>query len=438
MTIKILKMTIYFFFIAFLFMLVPSVEGHSFVVKESPIPNSVLEASPSNVSIQFNSRVDTNFTLKVTDKDEQELEIKLSKISGDQKIITAQIPQLPNGQYKVQYYVISSNDGHAVEGSYSFQVKWKVPPIKNEDYVKEETAGGIVKRDEPKNPQEVVTTPIEGTEEGKRIDITEVSIFIAKAIYYLGFLLLVGWIFLWQLIRTYSFEVRKKYIFYGMIFQLLHLVGLIAFLLAQMNIFTMNGIVFEFDFPLETNFGKLWIASLVLVLIGFLFLFKNRLVDYVWVLLLATVKSLSGHTQEFEPTSALVVLNNLHLFAASFWSAGLVYIVLFWRKQRLYVKYFLPTFSKGALYSIILLTITGSITTYFYLPNKEALLTDWGIALLAKVVVVIIVIIMGAIIRSKMKKGKVADLESTIKLDIGLMLILIVIISILTSLNPLP
>ncbi len=435
MTSKILKITIYFFF-AFLCTSAMSVEAHTFVIEVSPEPESVLETSPNEIALEFKSKVDKYFSLKVLDEEKQEIKVNSSSISKDHKTISIQIPQLPNGVYHVVYYVISSNDGHAVQDSYSFQVKWKVPPLKNEDYIKEETASGIVKNEEPTNPEEVGMNRIEATKQEDKI--SEVSIYIAKSIYYLGFLLLVGWIFLWQLIRNYSFEVRKKYLFYGMIFQLLHLVGLIAFLLAQMNVFTMHGILFEFDFPLETHFGKLWIASLVFSLIGFILLFKNRLFDYLWIISIGITKSLNGHSQEFEPTWLLVALNSLHLFAASIWAAGIVYIVLFWRKQRLYVKYFLPSFSKGALYSIVLLSITGSITTYFYLPNKEALLSDWGLALLAKVVIVAVIVIMGAIIRRKMKKGKVADLETTIKFDVFLMLLLIIIISILTSLNPLP
>jgi len=433
MTRTISKIAICFLFIFFILMPSFLVEGHSYVVQESPIPNSILETSPSEISIQFNSKVDKNFSLKVLDDEEQEIEIKSAMISDDQKTITIQIPQLPNGQFKVAYYVISSNDGHAMEGSYLFHVKWKVPPIKNNQYVKEETNGGIINSNEPKYPQEGIVDLAE-----KKKIINAASIYVAKASYYLGFLLVIGWLMLWQIIKTYSFEVRKKYLFYGMLFQFLHLIGLIAVLLVQMNVFTMHGISFEFDFPLETNFGKLWIASLVLTLIGFLFLFKNRVFDYFWILSIGVIKSLSGHSQEFEPAVLLAGLNSLHLFAASFWAAGIGFIVLFWRKQRLYVKYFLPIFSKGALLSMILLTTTGCISTYLYLPNKEAILTDWGIALLLKVLVVLVVMIVGAVIRRKMKKGKVADLDSIMKFDMGLLLILIILISILTSLNPLP
>lgn len=88
--------------------------------------------------------------------------------------------------------------------------------------------------------------------------------------------------------------------------------------------------------------------------------------------------------------------------------------------------------------SIILLSVSGSFISYFYLPNTEALLTDWGIVLLSKIAIVIGVLIMGAIIRKRMRRGRLADLKSPIMVDFIFMNLLIIIIAILTSLNPLP
>ncbi|MFC7685002.1 copper resistance CopC/CopD family protein [Ureibacillus sp. GCM10028918] len=410
------------------------VDAHVFVVEESPASNSVSEESPSEVSIQFSGEVDKSFSMKVFTQNNQEIVTNSPSISEDRKKISIQIPALPNGHYKVQYYVISSNDGHTIEGSYLFQVKWKHQPLINEEYMKEDTAGGAVNKDESGNEINTITN-----QEDKGVaDYSNVFNYSAKAIYYLGLLLLVGWLMIWQIIKSFSFELRKKFLFYGMIFQFLHLIGLVAFLLVQMNTFTANGISFEFDFPLDTNFGKLWIVSLVLSFTGFLTLFKNQWFDYLWILLIGIAKSLSGHTQEFEPSSLLVVLNSIHIIAAAFWVGGLIFILVFWRKQQLYVKSFLPIFSRGALISIILLSVSGSLIAYLYLPNREALLTDWGIVLLSKIAIVLGVLIMGARIRKRMRRGRLADLKSPIMVDFIFMILLIIIVAILTSLNPLP
>ncbi|MCM3387116.1 copper resistance protein CopC [Ureibacillus chungkukjangi] len=435
MILKISRIIIYCLFIAFLFVSMSNpVDAHVFVVEESPVSNSVSEESPSEVSIQFSGKVDKNFSIKVFNHDNQEIITNSASISEDRKTITIQLPTLPNGHYMVQYYTIASNDGHTIEGSYLFQVKWKNQPHNNEEYFKEDITGEAVNKDVSGN--EINTITNQGANDVT--DYSKIFNYSAKTIYYLGLLLLVGWLMIWQIIKSYSFELRKKFLFYGMIFQFVHLIGLVAFLLVQMNSFTANGISFEFDFPLDTNFGKLWIVSLVLSLIGFLTLFKNQWFDYLWILLIGISKSLNGHTQEFEPSTILLGLNSIHIFAAAFWVAGLMFILVFWRRQQLYVKSFLPIFSRGALISIILLSVSGSFISYFYLPNTEALLTDWGIVLLSKIAIVIGVLIMGAIIRKRMGRGRLADLKSPIMVDFIFMILLIIIIAILTSLNPLP
>ncbi|RHW37631.1 hypothetical protein D1B33_08890 [Lysinibacillus yapensis] len=421
-------------FIAFLFMFMSSfVSAHVFVVEETPLPNSTLESSPSSISIKFSNQVDSSFSIKVLDMENQEVDVRVASISEDKKTIESQLPQLPNGQYKVQYAVISSNDGHVIEGNYTFHVNWKSSPSINHDYVKEETSGSIGKS---QGNDMSNASNFENNQDSA--DYLGMIHYIAKAIYYFGLLMIVGWILIWRTIKNHSFELRKKFLFFGMIFQLIHFTGLMIFLLVQMNVFTSQGISFKFDFPIDTLFGKLWIVSLIFSLAGFFFLFKNRLFDFLWVLTIVVAKSFNGHTQEFEPTSLLVALNGIHLFAAAIWAAGLFYMLLFWRKQQLYVKSFLPIFSKAAVISIVLLSVSGSIISYLYLPDQDAILTDWGIVLLFKIAAVLGVVVIGAFIRMKMKRGRLADLKLPIKIDFLLLIILIILVSILTSLNPLP
>ncbi|MEH7604420.1 CopD family protein, partial [Priestia megaterium] len=130
--------------------------------------------------------------------------------------------------------------------------------------------------------------------------------------------------------------------------------------------------------------------------------------------------------------------NFVHLFAASIWAAGLLFIVVYWKKQRLYVQSFLPLFSLYALLSIIILSITGISTTVLFLSSTDQLFTNWGLFLLAKLLVVIFVFIMGGLIRLKLKKHKIANLGLFVKIDFILMTIIVFLVSIITYLNPLP
>ena len=56
------------FVIAFLFVISPhKVWGHAFVIKETPVPNSLLETSPEEIIITFNSKIERELvSIKVT------------------------------------------------------------------------------------------------------------------------------------------------------------------------------------------------------------------------------------------------------------------------------------------------------------------------------------------------------------------------------------
>ena len=179
------------------------------------------------------------------------------------------------------------------------------------------------------------------------------------------------------------------------------------------------------NFPFDTSFGFFWLISLVLSLVGFLLLFKNRWVDIAWITILVFCKSLNGHASAYDFTYLSATLNSVHLIAAAIWAAGLTFMVIFWRKQKLYVKDFLPNFSKYALISFILLSVTGSIITFMYSPSLELLMSDWGRFLLVKLLFVVIVVLIASIIRSKIK-GSNTTIGKWIKLDFSLMILIIV------------
>lgn len=227
--------------------------------------------------------------------------------------------------------------------------------------------------------------------------------------------------------QRYNGDILKKYALWGISFQLLHLVGLLSLLLTQLMVFNENGL----------TFGAIWLFSLFLSLIGLVFLFKNQWFDYSWLIALIVSKSMNGHSFEFEPVSILVAANSIHLLSAGIWAAGLTFIVVFWRKQDMYVRQFMPLFSKVALLTMIVLSITGIFTTVMFLPSIDALFSDWGYFLLLKVGLVIIVLVVASIIQAKYKNDKAAEVEKLVKTDFFLMLLFVVIVSILTYVSPL-
>lgn len=429
----------------------PTVWSHAFVIEESPAPDSYHENSPAEVKIAFNSKVEKNpFTIKLYDEQKKEVTTQSVEISDNQKEIRLKLPTLDGGKYQVEYYVISSNDGHPIQGSFIFQVADSIDSNEQVDVIKEDETEIFTPPDKQQLEEEVnknnvfeqADPTINNTHEQvntttKILNFSDLIIHIMRAIYYFGLLFLIGWIFLWRLVQNYATDVKKKYLFWGIIVQMLHLVGLLSVILIQLSIFTINGLSFTPDFPFQTNFGLLWVVSLFMSLLGFIFLFKNQWFDIFWILVIVFSKSLNGHALEFEPTIILVITNSIHLFAASIWAAGLMFIIIFWRKHINYVKSFLPQFSKYAFLSIVILSITGVFISYVYLSGFDLLFSDRGILLMIKTVIVLLVILVGIMIRSKMNEMKTVDLKKWIKLDLLLMLLIIIIVSILTYLNPL-
>lgn len=427
---------IFLFFTSFLlFMSSDKVLGHSFVVKESPVPNSQLETPPKEVVITFDKKVERELaSIKVTNEKQQKVTGNLPRLNDYQKEIALELPELGTGIYKVEYYAVSSNDGHPIRGAYHFNVIDVNPTAQMDRH-------GTMMEPEPQQPssEENAMKADAGSDSEftlADVNLTEWLIYMMRAIYYIGLLLIIGWVFWWRYIKDYSTDLKKKYLFWGIVLQMLHLVGLLSMILIQLNIFTDQGLSFATDFPFGTNFGLMWLVSLLVSLIGFIVLFRNEWCDLGWVMILLLAKSLNGHSLEFEPSSALVLSNSIHLMAASIWASGLTFIIVFWRKQRLYVQSFIPLFSRFALMSMVILSITGFFASIAFLSSFEQLLSGWGIVLLSKVVLVIFVIIIAALIRTAIKKHKNADSRKLIMLDFFLMMAIIILVSILTYLSP--
>lgn len=429
------RFVFFFFVVAALFVLgTTKAWSHSIVLKETPAPNSHHESSPKEVIINFGNKVEKNLvSIKLFDESQKEVTSKSAQLGKNQKEIRVELPQLEGGSYEVQYYAVSSNDGHPIQGSYRFMVDAAVP---DQQQGEETDESEVVPSQQPiesefapsQQPDPIVS----------EVKLTELIIYIMRAIYYIGLLLIIGWVFWWRYIQTYSTELKKKFLLWGIIIQMVNLVGLISMILVQLNIFTSNNLSITPDFPFGTTFGLMWFVSLFVSLLGFVCLFRNKWFDLFWILVIIVSKSLNGHSLEFEPTVVLIISNCIHLFAASILVAGLLYMIVFWRKQRLYVQSFLPIFSRAAFRSIVTLAITGLFTTLAFLSDFNLLLTNWGLVLLFKLFAVILVVTVGGIIRSKLKKQKTVDLGSWIKLDFSLIMTIIILVSILSYLNPLP
>lgn len=372
--------------------------AHALLEKATPAPDSHLQSSPSEIVLLFNERVeDELFSIKVFNNKGEMISKSKTELSLDQKQLKHPIASLENGSYTVSYSVLSA-DGHPIKGSYIFSIG--------------EASGEIVE-------------PVQNVKN---------KLSIMKVLYYIALLLVTGWM-LWGKISKTSLENSKSYRKIALYLQFFFLV--INIIWGYVQFVELVDSWEEFNSLLTgTAIGVSWGISMLLSILGFVILLRIQMLDRVWALALLAAKSINGHAMGFDPPILTVLIDLVHLIAAALWAGGLFYIVILWRKQHGQVGQFMATFSKVALLSMIVLTITGMVLTLTYLPDLNYLFyTQWGSWLIAKMVLVILVIFLGSVIRLNLKKKNVGTL---IRVDFALMILITVIVGLFTNLSPLP
>jgi copper transport protein len=400
----------FLFIIAFSFLLFPmKVFGHSTAVSMSPAPNSNMEESPDTVTIEFQSEIDEQlYSLQVLNEKQQKVTQQKAVLSNNKKELTLLLPQLSPGEYIVTYNVISANDGHRLQETYMFSIG------------KDLEGNSVV--------------PSKSS-----FQYGDITIYLIRILYYFGLLWVIGWVFWKVIMQLKEKSLPKRFEHWGFIAQVVHLMGLISMILLQIIDITNSGLTFSPQIPLNSIYAFSWIGLLCVSIIGFLSLFKSQWFDVGWILLIAILKGVNSHSFESEPAYLLMGLDLIHLVCASIWCSGIIFAFVFWKKQRLYVNDFLPLFSQFAIISFSTLIITGAILTIFLLPNPMALFTtQWGFILFIKLIFVLLISFVALKIREVMKLKLNQGIKLLLTLDFFFLIALIILISVLTYLNPIP
>lgn len=102
----------------------PLAIAHSYAVleKASPGPNTVLEASPESLCIEFSGPVEPELSwIKLAKTGASEIPVQ-SLVSADGRTVCADLLQLVQSSYDVDWSVVGL-DGHRTRGRYTFQVR---------------------------------------------------------------------------------------------------------------------------------------------------------------------------------------------------------------------------------------------------------------------------------------------------------------------------
>ncbi|MCQ6276631.1 copper resistance protein CopC [Bacillus sp. V3B] len=388
--------------------------AHALLENATPAPDSQLKSSPKEIVLMFNERLERElYSIKVFNEHGDMVSNSKTEMSKDQKYIRQSLPILPNGNYAISYSVLSS-DGHPIKGSYVVSIG-------------EET---VLKRD--------LNQLILHEDNGSVLFNAFSSII--RILYYIALILTTGWIVWGTINKMEQGEMRADFrqrAFYLQITLFITTVGMgllqFAVLLDQWTLAEIWSIL------TGTTTGISLALSVLLSILGFAILFRFKWLNLLWVFMILVAKSVNGHAMAFEPPIRTISLDIIHLLAVAIWAGGLLYILVYWKKEKEHVRQFLSTFSKVALISILVLIVTGVSSTLIFLPEVHYLFyTQWGKMLLVKVTLVLFVIVIGGILRYMMKKKRENSIGNLLKIDFSLMIVILGIVGVFTHLNPLP
>ncbi|WP_187273860.1 copper resistance protein CopC [Paenibacillus sp. N3.4] len=392
--------------------------AHASLVEATPESGSKLQESPAQVTVTFNEQLDAGlFYIKVFDHNGNEATNNKAHLNKAGTGVELDLPKLPEGVYLISYHVISA-DGHPVGGSY---------PI---------TIGNPPQEDTLDLP-----SAHEGHEHGAGPLTTKVLLqYLSRGIWYFLVLALTGWIIWLRFSSAGGAEVKKALSSWTLNLQRAQLVALLLLIFTHIEDLLGGGGVQEiWQLFTGTTIGISWIVLMVLSFLGFVLAGRRAWLDIAWTLSFLAMKSFSGHAASFSPAWATIGLDFIHLAASALWVGGLMLLYAKWRKQDHDIRMFMKTFSKMAFISIIVLTITGSLSVLLFLPNLHYLFyTTWGILLLVKIGIVVLVGMVGFVIRLYMRNKNEHKAFPWIKVDLSLMIVIMLLVGIITYMAPIP
>jgi copper transport protein len=403
-----------------LFLAPEEAAAHANLVDTVPPANAELAQAPPKVVLIFNERLEEGLlSVKVFDANKKPVTANKPQINTGRTTVTLDLPGLGTGSYLVTYRVISA-DGHLVEGTYLFAVGQSLSqqPIEAGSEMEHFHSHGLTA----------------GT------GFTDIVQFISRIAYYALMLAFTGWV-LWlrfsgiksegalSVLKGWTIQLQRGFVIAFIFLMFTHLFAMIGDGGPE-----ALGTLFT-----DTSIGYLWIISLVLSLLGFVLLYRSLWLDLLWVLSIWLCKSLNGHAAAFQPEGQTITLDVIHLAAAALWVGGLLMLLVLWRQSKESAAALFPRVSTIALVCIVVLIVSGVFSVLIFLPDFRYIVeTQWGILLLVKSALVLLVAATGALLRMMRKKRGPSQTALLLKMDGILALMIVGIVGVFTYLTPLP
>ncbi|EOP89810.1 copper resistance protein [Bacillus cereus HuB4-4] len=416
----------------FIILIPKSASAHAYVVKSNPAENETLKKAPSVVKIEFDEDIQVSSfnTLFVRDTSGKRVDLKDAHIDKkNKKILEAGLKEnLKNGLYSIQWKAISA-DGHPIQGVIPFRI-------------------GLA---------EAGTDDIKVEEMGY---VPQIDMIMERGILYTSFSLFIG-VLLFNLIlykgSASQVQSRSKKIIwislFGIFISLLFNLPLQAKINADVSwLEAFDPLLLKETLQLSV-FGYVWITQMALIstiiIVTYFAVKSERLSSFkVWsipiVLFmgLLVMKAFNSHAYGLKFKEIAVVMDFLHLFAASLWIGGLSSIVLLLRKEDdKWTMYWdaIKRFSPWATGTVIVILLTGLFNSTFFIPTIHSLFdTKYGLALLAKILLFVCMGILGIIHYVKGRMRAQQRLGATVKVEFIIGIIVFVIVAFMTNVQTPP
>ncbi|MEN8644653.1 copper resistance CopC/CopD family protein [Bacillus cereus group sp. BceL062] len=416
-----------------LIILIPkSASAHAYVVKSNPVENETLKKAPTVVKIEFDEDIQVSHfnTLFVRDTSGKRVDLKDAHIDKrNKKLLEAGVKEnLKDGLYSIQWKAISA-DGHPIQGVIPFQI-------------------GLA---------EAGADDVQVEEMGY---VPQIDMIMERGVLYTSFSLFLGVLFFNLIIyKGDAIEVhsRSKRIIWisliGIFISLLCNLPLQAKINADVSwLEAFNPLLLKETLQLSV-FGYVWITQMalisVLIIVTYFAVKREKLSSFkVWsipILLfigLLVMKAFNSHAFGLKFKDIAVVMDFLHLFAASLWVGGLSSIILLLRKEDdKWTKYWdaIKRFSPWATGVVIVIVLTGLFNSTFFIPTIHSLFdTKYGLALLAKILLFVCMGILGIIHYVKGRIRAQQGLGATVKVEFIIGIIVFVIVAFMTNVQTPP
>jgi copper transport protein len=345
--------------------------AHATLLSSDPAEGEVLEAVPDVVTFTFSEGVSlTDDSIQVFDAAGEPVE---SSASGEDEVVTSDLPgDLANGTYVVAWRVVSA-DGHPISGSLTFSIGAPSETVVPPDVDSGATAG------------------------------TKADLGLAQGVGYAGLLVAAGLVVFcaWMVgdVRLPPETVARvrtmQWLATGVA------VGAAALVVPLSGSYQqglgMEGLTDPAAYDLSLVGDDVLVLSLQAVgLFSALLLRDRRVLATAVVAVAVWSPAWVGHTRAFEPVSLLVVTDALHLSAGAIWLGGLVGLALTLpaiRGRRRDAVTVVARFSTVAAGVLALLAASGFVMGWRIIGSWDGLFgTTYGRLLMVKVGIALVVV----------------------------------------------